>query len=190
MASSNHNVARTAATYVSTLGSISIAYEEHIETLTLQMKDFTAALQSLKQALEMSNILAVNQAERTQLGVVLRLGPHEWLIETVAREPIGKTIAEAIAGHDFALVDHGRAHGAFSLCGPSTIDVLRAGCAIDLHPLVFKTNMATRTILAHMNVALWCVRSPGQWRLYVDCSYSDYAASWLTRAASAYLAST
>ena len=38
MASSNHNVARTAATYVSTLGSISIAYEEHIETLTLQMK--------------------------------------------------------------------------------------------------------------------------------------------------------
>ena len=70
----------------------------------------------------------------------------------------------------------------FELAGPHAEDVLRKGCAIDLHSRAFAAGDCALTSLARVRVALrQCDESP-VYQLYVERSYAPYLWDWLTDA--------
>jgi sarcosine oxidase subunit gamma len=71
-----------------------------------------------------------------------------------------------------------------SLTGEHARDVLAAGCAIDLHPAVFRRGTAAQTMLGLTGVVLLALDDTGNsYHILVRSSFANYLARWLLDAA-------
>lgn len=86
-------------------------------------------------------------------------------------------------------IDVSAARAVLELSGPRAADVLRHGCAVDLHPRVFGPGHCAQTDLARAQVVLHQTGTE-TYRIFVRSSFADYLARWLLDAMIEYLAVT
>ncbi len=119
---------------------------------------------------------------------VIWLGPDEWLVTSPSRTPqeLEAGLREAVRGRG-AVVDVSGQRTTLRLSGENARDVLSAGCAIDLHPRVFRRGAAAQTLLGLAGVVLLALDDAGtSYHILVRSSFADYLASWLLDAAVEY----
>lgn len=110
--------------------------------------------------------------------IVLWMAPNTWLI-TSTNGRIKETLE---IPHSYATdVSHTRT--LIRISGRNTRDLLSKGCALDLHPTVFKVGTCVRTALAHTPVILHLRDHAGGFDLYVPRSYAVHMWDWLNHAA-------
>lgn len=118
----------------------------------------------------------------------LWLGPDEWLL--IAPEADGAAIATAFraiaAPH--ALVDVSHRNIGVALSGSKVVQVINAGCPLDLDLASFPVGMSTRTILNKAEIVLWR-RAPDRFQLECWRSFAPYVHGFLTDAALEFSAS-
>ncbi|MCY3702162.1 MAG: hypothetical protein OXG16_05700 [Rhodospirillales bacterium] len=122
-------------------------------------------------------------------GVILWLGPDEWLIEVAAAAESELTMAleSTLSDLHAAVVVVGDAHITLSLSGPNAVEVLAKGMTLDLDPDHFPAGCCARSLLAKAPVLL---HRPGAEVLYeitVARSFADYVSLWLRDATIEYL---
>ena len=116
---------------------------------------------------------------------VVWLGPDQWLVTSPFRTPqeIEAGLREAVGGRG-AVVDVSGQRTTLWLTGENARDVLSGGCAIDLHPRVFRRGAAAQTLLGLANVVLLALDDAGTgYLVLVRSSFAPYLASWLLDAA-------
>jgi sarcosine oxidase, subunit gamma len=116
---------------------------------------------------------------------VIWLGPDEWLVTSPFRTPqaLEAGLRDAVRGRG-AVVDVSGQRTTLWLTGKNARDVLSAGCAIDLHPRVFRPGAAAQTLLGRTGVVLLALDDTAtSYHILVRSSFAQYLASWLLDAA-------
>lgn len=116
---------------------------------------------------------------------VIWLGPDEWLVTSLSRTPqdLEAGLRDAVRGRG-AVVDVSGQRTALRLTGEHARDVLSAGCAVDLHPRVFRRGAAVQTLLGLASVVLLALDDTGtSYHILVRSSFAEYLARWLLDAA-------
>jgi sarcosine oxidase subunit gamma len=114
----------------------------------------------------------------------LWLGPDEWLLVIESR-PAADVIGEVnatLARIRHSAVDVSANRAAIELTGPGRLDLLSAGCGLDLHPRSWAAGQCAQTLLARVPVILW-ERRDATWIL-VRPSFAGYLQDWLADQAS------
>jgi len=113
------------------------------------------------------------------------LGPDEWMViaERSQLADIAGRLEAAVRGLHAAVNDVSSGHVLMRLCGPQAVDVLAAGCTLDLHPKTFPPGRCAQTGLAKAAVLLYPLDSPAAFELVVRRSFADYLLRWLSRIA-------
>jgi sarcosine oxidase, subunit gamma len=119
---------------------------------------------------------------------VIWLGPDEWLVtssfHTAQELEVG--LREAVSGRG-AVVDVSGQRTTLWLTGENARDVLAAGCAVDLHPRVFRSGAAAQTLLGLTSVVLLALDDTGtSYYIHVRSSFAQYLAKFLLDAAIEY----
>jgi len=140
-----------------------------------------AATAPLGFALPLLPCRAVTVGKRSALW----LGPDEWLILAASSDPVAAALMHALQGHAHALVDVGHRQCAIELSGGAAIDVLNAGCPLDLDAAAFPIGMCTRTVLAKSEIVLWRIGAD-TFHLEVARSFVPYVRGFLLEAARDY----
>ncbi|MDH3475435.1 MAG: sarcosine oxidase subunit gamma, partial [Rhodospirillales bacterium] len=89
--------------------------------------------------------------------------------------------ALAAAGLTFTEVGEGRA--ALRLGGPRSIDLLRKGTSLNLHPRVFRPGDCAQTKLAQCGVLLHRPGEAAVYDIFCERSFAEYLWLWLEDAA-------
>ena len=84
-----------------------------------------------------------------------------------------------MTGHVASIVDISSGQTVIRLSGPSALDVLARGCALDLHPSVFPPGACAQTLLARAQALLIAVDDTPTFDIIVRRSFAPYAAAWL-----------
>jgi sarcosine oxidase subunit gamma len=116
---------------------------------------------------------------------VIWLGPDEWLVTTSfhTAQELEAGLREAVSGRG-AVIDVSGQRTTLWLTGENARDVLAAGCAIDLHPRVFRSGMAAQTLLGLTSVVLLALDDTGtSYHIHVRSSFAQYLAKFLLDAA-------
>jgi sarcosine oxidase, subunit gamma len=119
---------------------------------------------------------------------VIWLGPDEWLVTSPSQtaQELEAGLREAVRGRG-AVVDVSAQRTTLSLTGENARDVLEAGCAIDLHPTIFRRGTAAQTSLGLTGVVLLALDDTGNsYHILVRSSFATYLARWLVDAAVEY----
>ena len=110
---------------------------------------------------------------------LLWLGPDRWLcLGGAGREGLEAALTDGFG----AVTDVGQHWVGLELAGPAVLDVLAAGCRLDLHPTALPEGFASVTLLAKVEVILH--RRPNAaggavfW-LFVRRSFADHLRRWL-----------
>jgi sarcosine oxidase subunit gamma len=113
-----------------------------------------------------------------------RLGPDEWLIIDASStlEALVSDITKDLAGCVHALIDLSSASVAFAIHGPDAVNILNAGCPLDLNIESFPAGSATRTVLGKCQIVLFRLK---EFEFRVECwlSYREYVHAFLIEAA-------
>ena len=139
----------------------------------------SAALTTAQSALGLTLPLTPGKTVVNAGRVVWWFGPNQWLV-TVPHST--GTLIEALSRDDISAVEVSDLRSEFELAGPRAVDVLRKGCAIDLHPRVFGPGDCALTALARVRVALRQIDERPCYRLLAERSIAPYLWSWLTDA--------
>ncbi|MCY3957460.1 MAG: sarcosine oxidase subunit gamma [Chloroflexi bacterium] len=109
------------------------------------------------------------------------LGPDEWLLldESHQSDALLVDLQAALTGHFASVVDTSAGQTVIRLSGPSTLDVLARGCALDLHPSVFPPGACAQTLLARAQALLIAVDDAPTIDITVRRSFAPYVAAWL-----------
>ncbi|MFG2001168.1 sarcosine oxidase subunit gamma [Spirillospora sp. NPDC048911] len=124
---------------------------------------------------------------------VLWMGPGWYLIvDHQNRAPglvagLRSAIGGDCGGACGSAVDVSAARTVLELSGPAAHEVLRHGCALDLHPRAFAPGTCAQTNLAQAQVVLHQT-APRDYRIFVRASYADYLTRWLLDAMTEHLA--
>jgi sarcosine oxidase, subunit gamma len=114
---------------------------------------------------------------------VIWLGPDEWLVTSPVQtaQELEAGLREAVRGRG-AVVDVSAQRTTLWLTGENARDVLAAGCAIDLHPRVFRSGAAAQ--LGLTSVVLLALNDTGtSYHILVRSSFAQYLARFLLDAA-------
>ncbi len=133
--------------------------------------------------------LALPQAPNSAAGadpVVLWLAPRRWLIVAGSAGADIGAMLDAAARADVAACDVSDGFFRVRLGGALALELLAAGCALDLHPQAFAPAACARTRLARTGVLLH--RRETDFHLYFERSVAAYAWCWLQTTAQALLA--
>jgi sarcosine oxidase subunit gamma len=118
---------------------------------------------------------------------VLWLGPDEWLvigpdgdahwIERALRSALGEKDADGFG----SVVNVSAGRTVLELSGPAAREVLEKGCALDLHPDVFRPGHCAQTLVSRSEVILHQTADTPTptYRLLVRMSFARYLALWL-----------
>lgn len=104
-------------------------------------------------------------------------GPDQWLI--VAPCAAAASLVQALQHEAVSAVDVSDLRAEFELCGSLATDVLRKGCAIDLHPRVFRPGDCVLTTLARVRIGLRQTDDRPGYRILVERSVAPYLWGWL-----------
>ena len=117
---------------------------------------------------------------------VLWLGPDEWLV--VAREgapsefaaEVAAALREAAAGAFLTTVDVSANRVGIEIAGPDALELLAAGCALDLERAL-PVGACAQTLLARATIVLWHVADDPEprYRVLVRPSFVRYLVAWL-----------
>ena len=116
---------------------------------------------------------------------VVWLGPDEWLVLAPAAQPVPLVaLADAVLASGGTVVDVSAQRTTLRLTGACVPDLLRGGCAVDLHPSVFGPGTAVQTSIAQIGVLL-VARDPGgtDVTLVVRSTFAGALADWILDAA-------
>jgi sarcosine oxidase subunit gamma len=121
---------------------------------------------------------------QTTLGLVVWLGPDEWLVITKSDAPESREadLRAAVAPFGGAAVAVSGQRVSLTLSGRHVHDVLAKGCALDLHPRVFGPGSSAQTTLGLAGVVLLAGADPGEFTVLVRQSFAAYLADWLVDA--------
>ena len=130
--------------------------------------------------------LPVEACRATQTGdrAALWLGPDEWLLlslDGTAPETLARTIEAAVGDIPHALVDISHRQVGIEVFGPAAAQLLNTGCPLDLALPAFPVGMATRTVLAKVDITLWR-EAEDRFRLEAGRSFSPYVVALLKAA--------
>jgi sarcosine oxidase subunit gamma len=113
----------------------------------------------------------------------LRLGPDEYHFITplVLAQDIAARLSAAATGCGISFVDVSHRSTTLLITGIRAVELLAAGCPLDLCDSVFPAGSATRTLLGRVQVTLWRVSAT---RFFVEVwrSYGDYMMDFLAAA--------
>jgi sarcosine oxidase, subunit gamma len=114
----------------------------------------------------------------------LWLGPDEWLCVApeVERLSLRAAVMTAIGGRSAALVDVSQRSLALCIDGAAGVDVLAAGCPLDLDLSMFPVGMCTRTLFAKAEIVLWR-QKPDTFYVEAWRSFMPYVKALLAEAA-------
>ena len=117
----------------------------------------------------------------------LWLGPDEWLVIGPAGSEDGleRRCRDALERTTGGVVDVSANRTIVEMQGPAARVVLEAGCAIDLHPRVFRAGSCAQTLVARTGVIVHQLTDEPLYRLFVRPSFAIYLATWLRDAAGA-----
>jgi sarcosine oxidase subunit gamma len=116
---------------------------------------------------------------------VIWLGPDEWLVTSSfhTAQELEAGLREAVSERG-AVIDVSGQRTTLWLTGENARDVLAAGCAIDLHPRVFRSGAAAQTLLGLTSVVLLALDDTGtSYYIHVRSSFAQYLAKFLLDAA-------
>lgn len=170
----------SAPTHIGAPG-IELDAEPFPNLVSLRVDADSPSLPAAGQGLGLTLAVPVNRATSARGKWALRIGPDEWLIDT-GMESAGLTATElrhTLAGDHASVIDISDGIAVFDVTGERSVDLLRKGCALDLHPAAFAAGTATRTALAQATIVLCCLERSCRWRLYVDRSFAGYIWAWL-----------
>ena len=139
-----------------------------------------AALSAAQSALALDLPLTPGKSATAGDRVASWFGPDQWLI--AAPPAAAASLMEALDQDPVSAVDVSDLRAEFELAGPRAGDVLRKGCAIDLHPRVFGPGDCALTSLARVRIALRQTDDRPGYRVLVERSYAPYLWDWLTDA--------
>jgi sarcosine oxidase subunit gamma len=115
---------------------------------------------------------------------VLWLGPSEFLVvapeeahDSLGGDLIGSLTA-ALGDAPGQVVDLSANRTTFELSGPRARAVLEKGCALDLHPRVFKTGTALSTEIGGIPAILWKTADE-TFRIFPRASFAEFLGRWL-----------
>lgn len=139
-----------------------------------------AALGAAERALALKLPLTPGKVATGAERVAWWFGPDQWLI--VAPPAAAMPLMQALVGNALSAVDVSDLRAGFELAGPHAQDILRKGCAIDLHPRVFAPGDCALTALARVRIALYQTDDRTSYRVLVERSVAAYLWDWLTDA--------
>ena len=139
------------------------------------------ALAAAHQVLGLQLPLTPNTTAASQELLATWLGPDEWLLLTEHHQPdsLVTDLQTALTGRFASVVDTSAGQTVIRLSGPSTLDVLARGCALDLHPSVFPPGACAQTLLARAQALLIAVDATPTFDIIVRRSFAPYVAAWL-----------
>lgn len=146
-------------------------------------------LQSVHEALGMELPLTPNTWHGQDGTAVLWQAYDEWLVLTAdgRQTQLAARLTLALAGRHSAVTDISDLQAEFLIEGPASRDLLRKGCAVDLHPRIFSTGHLALTALARVRVVLWQTAETPAYRLRVERSHAHYLWDWLVDAGREFL---
>ncbi len=139
-----------------------------------------ATLSAAQSALALNLPLTPGKSATGAERVAIWFGPDQWLI--VAPSAAATPLVHALAGAAVSAVDVSDLRAEFELAGPRAMDVLRKGCAIDLHPRVFGPGDCALTSLARVRIAVRQTDERPGYRVLVERSVAPYLWDWLVDA--------
>ena len=118
-------------------------------------------------------------------GMVIWLGPDEWLVvsERAGPETQEAELRAAVTPSGGAAIDVSGQRVSLTLRGRHGRDVLAKGCALDLHRTVFRPGSSAQTTVGLTGVVLLAGDDPGEFTVLVRQSFAGYLADWLVDAA-------
>ena len=130
-----------------------------------------------------------NTATSGASGVILWLGPDEWLIEVAAaaESEFAMSLENTLSDLHAAVVVVGDAHITLSLSGPKAVEVLAKGMTLDLDPDHFPAGCCARSLLAKVPVLLHRPGADVLFEITAARSFADYVSLWLRDAAIEFL---
>lgn len=139
-----------------------------------------AAVSAAETALALKLPLTPNKSTAAGGCLALWFGPDQWLIVGPPDDAV--PLMQTLAGRDASVVGVNDLRAVFELAGPASREVLRKGCAIDLHPRAFKPGDCALTVLARVPVALHQSDDRPGYQIFVERSYAEYLWIWLSDA--------
>jgi sarcosine oxidase, subunit gamma len=114
-------------------------------------------------------------------GKVIWLGPDEWLVisDLVAMSTQETDLRAAVTPSGGAAVDVSGQRVTLTLRGRHLRDVLAKGCALDLHPTVFRSGSSAQTTLGLAGIVLFAGDDSDELTVLVRQSFANYLADWL-----------
>ena len=140
----------------------------------------SAALNVAERSLSLKLPLIPGKSAVVADRLALWFGPDQWRIVGGAVEV--KELQRALGDLYASAFDVSDLRAVFELTGPHAADVLRKGCAIDLHRRVFAPGDCAITALARVRVAFRQADDGQGYRIFVERSYAPYLWDWLTDA--------
>lgn len=130
--------------------------------------------------------VAVSAGERHALW----LGPDEWML--IGPEPDGPALVagltSVLGSEPHSLVDVSHRNAALMLEGALAVDLLNAGCPLDLGLAAFPAGACVRTLFGKAEIVLWRT-GPGAFRLEAARSFMPYVVAFIAEAARGFSAS-
>lgn len=142
--------------------------------------------------------LQPNTVTKTPTGLIVWLGPDEWLVFTpddnADHGEFDAAVRSAAGPVAVSVVDVSAARTVIGLAGPAARDVLAHGCGLDLDAARFAPGTCAQTRLALADVVLIAPHDqPSDFAqsplllILVRASFASYLATWLLDAATDYL---
>jgi sarcosine oxidase subunit gamma len=111
----------------------------------------------------------------------LWLGPDEWLLLCAPDDALGEDLAAALSGSPHSLVEVSCRQTALIVSGPRAVDLISAGCPLDLDLSAFPIGMCTRTLFGKAEIGLWRT-AEAQFHIEVWRSFAGYVCGVLEAA--------
>ncbi len=152
---------------------------------------------SIRQLAGMDITRSINRASFSDDRIAARLGPDEWIL--IAPEPhhvaVLSQASAQLSPYHHALVDISHRNIAIEVSGGAVVDVINAGCPLDLNDDQFAPGHSTRTLLGKTEIILMRLSdtkladdsSSARYRIECWRSFGPYLQHFLVGAAQEYL---
>ena len=166
---------------------IRLAEVPFLTQLTLRVAPGSVAAAALAGVLGAPLPIAPNTTAVSGDTEVLWMGPDEWLVTAPAGSRNLIAVLERAVGTEHAtIVDVSDQRTAIDVAGADARDLVRKGCAIDIHPRAFGVGRCAQTLLARTQIVLLPRTDEPAYRVFVRASFAEYLAEWLLDAAAEY----
>ncbi len=103
----------------------------------------------------------------------LWLGPDEWLLLCPPGDTLGEALRVALSGAPHSLVEVSDRQTALIVSGPRAVELISAGCPLDLGLRAFPVGMCTRTLFGKAEIVLWRM-GEAEFHIEVWRSFTSY----------------